>query len=134
MDFLDFWNFNHALNKISNKIFRLICSVIFGDNKSCDYKTQGFGLLINIRYDKALKQKPSTTSTAVYQHELDDDPSIHDEEDDYLDDNFVTDGIDTPSDDIYNAHNTNFKRNPHVNSLMPRKSPGKSKTLPGHVS
>ena len=34
-----------------------------------------------IKYDKTLKQKPSTTSRAVYQHELDDDPSIHDEED-----------------------------------------------------
>ena len=43
-----------------------------------------------IRYDKTLKQKPSTTSRAVYQHELDEDPSGHDEEDDYLDDNFCT--------------------------------------------
>ena len=42
-----------------------------------------------IRYDKNMKQKPSTTSRAVYQHELGDDPSIHDEEDDYLDDNFA---------------------------------------------
>ena len=53
-----------------------------------------------IRYDKNLKQKPSTTSRAVYQHALDDDPSLHDEEDDYLDDNFAPDCIDTPSDDI----------------------------------
>ena len=60
-----------------------------------------------IRYDKNLKQKPSTTSRAVYQRELDDDPSVHDEEDDYLEDNFALDGIDTPSDDIYNVHNTN---------------------------
>ena len=37
-----------------------------------------------IRYNKNLKQKPSTTSSAVYQHELDDDPSVHDEEDDYV--------------------------------------------------
>ena len=42
-----------------------------------------------IRYDKNLKQKPSTTSWTIYQHELNDDPSIHDEEDDYLDDNFA---------------------------------------------
>ena len=42
-----------------------------------------------IRYDKNMKQKPSTTSRAVYQHELGDDPSIHDEEDDYLDDIFA---------------------------------------------
>ena len=54
-----------------------------------------------IRYDKSLKQKPSTTSRAVYQHELDDVPNIHDEEGDYLHDNFALDGIDTPSDDIY---------------------------------
>ena len=80
-----------------------------------------------IRYDKNLKQKPSTTSRHVYQHELDDDPSIHDEEDDYLDDNFAPDGIDTSSDGISNVHNTNFKRTPHVKSLIPRKSPWKSK-------
>ena len=54
-----------------------------------------------IRYDKTLKQKPSPTSRAVYQHEIeDDDPSIHDEENDYLDDNFAPDGIDTSSDDM----------------------------------
>ena len=40
-----------------------------------------------IRYDKPLKQKPSPTSRAVYQHELDDDPSVQHEEDDYLDEN-----------------------------------------------
>ena len=44
-------------------------------------------------------------------------PSINDEEDDNLDDNFAPDGIDTPSDDMYNVYNTNFKRKP----------PGKSK-------
>ena len=67
-----------------------------------------------IRYDKTLKQKPSTASRAVYQHELEDDYSIHREEDDYLDANFAPDGIDTSSDDIYNIHNTNFNRSPHV--------------------
>ena len=71
-----------------------------------------------IRYDKTLKQKHSTTSRAVYQHELDDDPSIHDEAGDCLDDNFAPDGIDTPSDDIYNVHITNFKRTPHINHLF----------------
>ena len=35
------------------------------------------------RYDKTMKQKPSTTLRAVYQHEIDEDPSIHDEKDDY---------------------------------------------------
>ena len=80
-----------------------------------------------IRYEKTLKQKPSTTSRAVYQHELDDDPSIHDEEDDYLDKSFAPDGIDTSSDDIYNIHNTNFKRLPKVKSIIPRSSPGNSK-------
>ena len=59
-----------------------------------------------IRYDKTLKQKLSTTSRAVYQQELDDDPSVHNEEDDYLDENFAPDGIDTSSDDIYNVQNT----------------------------
>ena len=42
-----------------------------------------------IRSDKTLKLKPYTTSRAVYQHEVDDEPSINDEEDDYLDDNFA---------------------------------------------
>ena len=77
-----------------------------------------------------LKHKPSTTSRAVYQHEVEDDISTHDEEDDYLEDNFAPDGIDTPSDDMYNVHNTHFKRTPHVKSLIPRKSPGKSKLPP----
>ena len=72
-----------------------------------------------IRYDKTLKQKPSTTSRAVCQYELDDDPSVHGEEDDYLDETFAPVGIDTSSDDIYNIHNTNFKRSPQVNSLFP---------------
>ena len=80
-----------------------------------------------IRYDITLNQKPSATSRAVYQHELYDDHSIHNEEDDYLDKNFAPDGIDTSSDDIYNVHYTNFKRPSHVQSLIPRKSPGKSK-------
>ena len=78
-----------------------------------------------IRYDETLKQKLSTTSRAIYQHELDEDPSVHDEEDNYLDDNFAPNCIDTPSDDIYNIHNSNFERTPHVKSLIPRTSPGK---------
>ena len=82
-----------------------------------------------IRYDKTLKQKPSTTSRAVYQHEVVDDPGIHDEEDDYLDDNFAPDGIDTPSDDIYNIQYTNSKRNLHVKSLIPRRSPEKQSPI-----
>ena len=48
-----------------------------------------------MRYDRTCKLKPSTTSRALYQHELDEDPSVHDEENDYLDDNFAPDGIDT---------------------------------------
>ena len=79
-----------------------------------------------IRYDKTLRQKPSTTSRAVSQHELDNDPNTHDEEQDYLDETFAPDGIDTSSDDMYNVHNTNFKRPPHVKSLIPRTSPGKT--------
>ena len=72
-----------------------------------------------IRDDKTLKQKPSTTARAVYQHELDEDPSVHDKEDDYLDDNFAPDGIDAPSDDIYNIQNTNFNRTPCMNTSFP---------------
>ena len=86
-----------------------------------------------IRYDKTLKHKHSPTSRAVYQHEVEDDPSIHDEEDDYLDDNFAPDGICTPSDDMYNVHSTNL-RTPHVKSIIPRNTPGKSKPPQGHAS
>ena len=35
-----------------------------------------------------------------------------------MDENFAPDGIDTSSDDIYNVHNTNFNRSPHVKSLI----------------
>ena len=42
-----------------------------------------------------------------------------------MDDNVSPDGIDTPSDDIYNIHNINFNRTPHVKSLIPRTPPGK---------
>ena len=63
----------------------------------------------------------------VYQHELDKDPNVHDEEDDYLDDNFAPDGIDTPSDDIYIIHSTNLNGTPHVKSLIHRTSLGKPK-------
>ena len=81
-----------------------------------------------IRYDKTLKQKPSTTSRAVYQHEVDEDPSVHDEEDDYLDENFAPDGMDTHSDDIYHIHNTNFNMTPHMKSLIPRTHSGKPRS------
>ena len=47
-----------------------------------------------IRCDKTLKHKPSPTSRAVYQHEIDDDdPCMHDEEDDYLDEGFAPDDM-----------------------------------------
>ena len=81
-----------------------------------------------IRYDTTLNQKPSITSRAAYQHELDDDPSIHHKEDDYLDEDIAPDGIDTSSDDIYNVHNTNFERSPNVKSLMLRTQTGKPKS------
>ena len=75
-----------------------------------------------IRYDNTLKQKPSITSRAAYQHELDDDPSVQDEEDDHQDKNFAPDGIDT------SFHHTNFKKSPHVKSLIPKTQPGKPKS------
>ena len=73
-----------------------------------------------IRCDKTLKHKTSPTSRAVYQHEIDDDdPCMHDEEDEYLDEGFAPDDIDTPSDDMYNVHNTNFNRSlPPSGGLM----------------
>ena len=87
-----------------------------------------------IRYEKTVKHKPSTTSRAVYQHEAEDDPSIHDEEDDYLDDNFAPDGIDTPTDDMYNIHNTYFKSTPPVESLHSLKISSEIKTPQGYAS
>ena len=75
-----------------------------------------------IRYDKTMKHKPSPTSRAVYQHELDaGDPGIFDEEEEYLEDDFAPDGIDIHSDYMYNVHNANFNGTPHVKSLIPRK-------------
>ena len=87
----------------------------------------GYKSVTCIRYDKTLKDKLLTTPRAVYQHEVEDDPNTHDEEDDYLDDSFAPDGIDTASDDTYNVHNTNFKGTPYVKSLIHRESHGKSK-------
>ena len=86
-----------------------------------------------IRYHNSLKQKPSMTSRAVYQHDLDEDPSVQEEEDDYADDNFAPDGIDTPSDDFYNVHATNLNGNPQVKSLIfrtPHCKPKYKKTVP----
>ena len=50
MDYIDVWIFNPAMNKNINKICKLIHSVNCVGNKSCDYKTQGFGLLIKSCY------------------------------------------------------------------------------------
>ena len=88
-----------------------------------------YSLTACIRYDKSLRHKPSPTSRAVYQHDIaDDDPPIHDDDDDYLVDDHMSDGIDTPSDDMYNVHQTNFKRPPHIKSLIPRKPNEKFKS------
>ena len=82
-----------------------------------------------IRYDKSLKPEPSPTSRAVYQYEVaGDDHSPYDDEEDYLGDDLVLDGIDTSSDDMYNVHQTIFKRPPHVKSLTPRKPNEKFKS------
>ena len=75
-----------------------------------------------IRYDKTLKHKPSPASRAAYQHDIaDDDPLIQVDEEDYPDIDHDPDGIGTVSDDMYNIHNTNYKRPPHVKSLIPKK-------------
>ena len=80
-----------------------------------------------IRYDKHLKHKPSSTARIVYQHDFDGNSDRDDNDGDYVDEGFAPDGIDTPSDDFYNIHTTNFNRNPQVKSLIPRSPPGKSK-------
>ena len=71
-----------------------------------------------IRYDNSLKQKHSVTSRAVYRHDLDEDPSVQEDKENYVDDNFVPDGIDTPPDDCYNIPTTNLNWNPQVKSFI----------------
>ena len=71
-----------------------------------------------LRYDKTLRHKPSPTSRAVYQHDIaDGDPPTYDDEEDYLGDDYVPDGIDTPLDDMYNVPNNNFK-NLHMSNHL----------------
>ena len=84
--------------------------------------------MLHIRYDKHLKHKPSSTARAVYQQDFDGDSGPVDDHGDYVDEGFAPDGIDTPSDDFYNIHTTNFNRNLQVKSLIPRTPPGKHKT------
>ena len=86
---------------------------------SCHYSMtydKYFTMLKNacIRYDKSLKQKPSSTARAVYQHELDGDSGTDGDDGDYVEEGFAADGIDTPSDDFYNINTTNFNRNPPI--------------------
>ena len=52
------------------------------------------------------------------QYELDEAPSVHNEKDDFLDDKFAPDAIDTPSDDVYNIHHINFNRLPMHNPSL----------------
>ena len=82
-----------------------------------------------MRYDKSLKQKPSSTARAVYQHGLDGDSGTDGEDGDYIEEGLALDGIDTPSDDLYNINATNFNRNPQVKSLIPRTPKGKQKPI-----
>ena len=72
-----------------------------------------------IRYDKSLKQKSSPTARAVYQHELDGDSGTVGEDEDYVEEGFAPDGSDTPSEDFYNIHNTNFNRTPRSSLYYP---------------
>ena len=53
-----------------------------------------------IRHDKTLKQKPSSTARAVYQHvnELDEDSGTNGDEGGYVEEGFTPDVIATPSD------------------------------------
>ena len=61
-----------------------------------------FAMLQNgsIRYDKSLKQKPSTTFRAVYQHELDGYSGTDVEDRNCVEERFSADGIDTPLDGL----------------------------------
>ena len=62
----------------------------------------------HIRYGNNLKQKPSPTARAVYQHELDEGSGTDGDDGDYVEEGFAPDGIDTPSDDVYNINTTIF--------------------------
>ena len=44
-----------------------------------------------IRYDESLKQKPSSTARAVYQHELDEDLGTDGDDGDYVEEAFAHD-------------------------------------------
>ena len=97
-----------------------------------------FTLLHNacIRSDKSLKQKPSVASIATYQHSTSVvDFEEEEDEPEYAATSSLFGGIDMPSDDFYSIITTNFKRQPHVQSLIPRKpstrpKPGTSKSGP----
>ena len=64
---------------------------------------------------------------AVYQHDFDRDSGPDDDDGDYVDEGFAPNGIDTPSDEFYNIHTTNFNRNPQIKTLIPKTPPGKLK-------
>ena len=81
-----------------------------------------------IRYDKRSETEALPTARAVYQHELDGDSCIDGEYGDYIEEGFMPDGIDTPSDDLYNINTTNFNRNHQVKCLIPRNPQGKQKS------
>ena len=51
---------------------------------------------------------------------------------DSIEEEFTPDGIDTPSEDFYNIHTTDFNRNPPVKSLIPRTPKGKPKPKISH--
>ena len=46
--------------------------------------------------------------------------STYDDGEDYPEEDYVTDGIDTPSNDMYNVHSANLESPPHVKSNIAR--------------
>ena len=78
-----------------------------------------------IRYNTSLKPKHSPTARAVYQHGLDVDPGTEGEDGDYVEEGFMSEGIDTTSDDFYNINTTSF--NSQVKSHIPRTPNSKQK-------
>ena len=73
-----------------------------------------------IRYDESLKQKPSSTTRAVYLHGVGETSGIDGYDMDYVEEEFAPDGIETLFDDFYNINTTNLKGDPQVKSLIPR--------------
>ncbi len=100
--------------------FRCLSNQDYNDN-SMDYDTY-LSLLQNacIRYDKAIKTKPSPAARAAYQHDIQD---IYHDFEDLVDTGTTYGGIDTPAEDFYRVNTTNRKKSHSKYPAPPVQSP-----------